>query len=129
LHTVRTTFDANNMTDKMVGYTTRFNAFWDNSTRPEGFKVFASDGEGLDIDKELTRLAGKNLSNTVDWINIMMYDTSPKDIGGNATGLALEQYKVVFDHFAQHEHKDKIVMGFEPGFQAAGGIWEGFKVD
>ena len=80
------------MTDAKVGYTTRFNAFWDNDTRPAGFKVFASDGEGLSIDKEMKATAGKSLSDVVDWINIMMYDTAPTDIGGKPTGLELGQY-------------------------------------
>lgn len=69
------------------------------------------------------------MTDIVDWVNIMMYDTSPTDIGGKPTGLALEQYKVVLDYFAQSQHKEKIIMGFEPGHQAAGGVWEGFNVD
>lgn len=99
LLTVRESLDAANMTDKKVGYTTRFNAFWNETTRPKGFKVFASDGEGQDIENELQRLANKSLSDVVDWINIMMYDTAPTDIGGKPTGLALEQYLTVFDFF------------------------------
>lgn len=129
LLTVRKTFDANGMTDKKVGYTTRFNAFWDDDTRPDGYMKFATDGEGLDIDKELQVLDQKSLSDVVDWINIMLYDELPTDVGGKSTGIDLEQYQVVFDHFASYEHKDKIVMGFEPGNQAAGGIWEGAAVD
>lgn len=125
---VRETLDAAKMTDMKVGYTTRFNAFWNEETRPTGFKVFPSDGEGIDIDAELKR-QGKSMSDVVDWINIMMYDTPPTDIGGSPTGLGLDQYKLVMDFFADFEHKDKVVMGFEPGFQAAGGVWEGFKVD
>lgn len=125
----RETLDAAGLTDAKIGYTTRFNAFWDNDTRPEGFKVFASDGEGLSIDAEMKAKAGKSLSDVVDWINIMMYDTAPTDIGGKATGLELDQYELVLDHFAKSEHKDKIVMGFEPGYQASGGLWEGTKVD
>lgn len=74
-------------------------------------------------------MASKSLSDVVDWINIMMYDTSPTDLDGKPTGLALEQYVAVLTHFAQSQHKDKIIMGFEPGFQAAGGVWEGFNVD
>jgi hypothetical protein len=69
------------------------------------------------------------LTDVVDWVNIMMYDTNPTDLGGEPSGLALEQYKVVLDYFAQSQHKEKIIMGFEPGHQAAGGVWEGFDVD
>lgn len=127
--TVRETLDAHGMSDKKIGYTTRFNAFWEDGNRPQGFKAFASDGEGLDIEREMNNLANKSLSDVIDWINIMMYDTSPTDLGGKSTGLALEQYKIVLDYFAQSEYKEKIIMGFEPGFQAAGGVWEGFKVD
>jgi len=41
------------LNDKLIGYTTRFNAFWDDSSRPEGVNAWASDGEGLKIESVL----------------------------------------------------------------------------
>ena len=34
-----------------MGWTTRWNAFYDDSNRPSGWKKFDSDGEGLLIEK------------------------------------------------------------------------------
>ena len=56
----------------------------------------------------------------VNWVNIMMYDVMPSYLGAGA-GFTLDTYEKVFDTFKPHIDKDKIVMGFEPGTQAAGG--------
>jgi len=49
-----------------------------------------------------------------------MYDVMPSYLGAGA-GFTLDTYEKVFDTFKPHIDKDKIVMGFEPGTQAAGG--------
>ena len=38
---------------KTLSYTTRFNAFWNDDNRPDGWTRFASDGEAIDIDNYL----------------------------------------------------------------------------
>ena len=50
---LRRALDAAGLKDKSIGYTTRWNAFYDDATRPKGWKVYASDGEGLKVEKEL----------------------------------------------------------------------------
>lgn len=123
---LRKALDDNGMSDKLIGYTTRFNAFWNDENRPSGVSEFPSDGEGLDIAEELAE-QGSSLDEIVDWVNIMLYDVPPKDLGSDSHTLAT--YKMVMDFFEKSVPKEKIVMGFEPGEQAAGGVWEGKAVD
>jgi len=52
-HKLRKALDAKGMTDKQIGWTTRFNAFTDDTNRPAGYLAFASDGEGIAIEAEL----------------------------------------------------------------------------
>lgn len=111
----------------MVVYTTRFNSFYDASTRPAGWRVYESDGEGLAVAKELQML-GTTLSKTVDVVNIMMYDVPPADLGA-AGGFTAATYQTIFGFFEKHMSRHEIVMGFEPGGQAAGGQWEGMAMD
>ena len=47
----------------------------------------------------------------------------------NGQTWSMNVYKDVFDTFARHIDPSKIVMGFEPGGQAAGGVWEGMAID
>lgn len=61
LKKIRTALDASGHTDKMLVYTTRFNSFYDASTRPAGWKAYDSDGEGIAVDAELKRV-GTSLS-------------------------------------------------------------------
>lgn len=124
---LRQALDQAGLSDKEIGYTTRFNAFWNNTNQPENHSAFASDGEGLEIENYLNQ-QGSSLNDVVDWVNIMMYDVPPSNLG-SPNGFTLENYKVVFNAFEKYIDKDKIVMGFEPGGQAAGGQWEGLEVD
>ena len=57
------------MQDKQIGYTTRFNAFMQNS-KDYAFTGFASDGEGLTINNWL-KAYGSSLNAVVDWVNII----------------------------------------------------------
>jgi len=41
------------LADKDIGWTTRFNSFYNDDTRPAGYADFASDGEGIDIQDAL----------------------------------------------------------------------------
>ena len=115
------------MHDKSIGYTTRFNAFWNDKSRPEGYKQFDSDGEGLTIDQTL-RDMGSSLDTIVDWVNIMLYDVPPGDLC-SPDGFTLSVYQNILKTFNRCLSKDKIVMGFEPGGQAAAGKWEGMDMD
>lgn len=124
---LRQGFDANGLKDKQIGWTTRWNAFYDNSTRPDGYKVYDSDGEGIEIEKEL-QANGSSLKKVVDWVNIMFYDMAPADVGA-PVGLTLDNYKLVFEFFKKYVNEDQMVMGFEPGGQSASGSWEGIDVD
>ena len=129
IHALRQAMDQNGMRNMSIGYTTRFNAFWDDAHHnvPSGYSHFASDGEGLSIEETLNSM-GSSLNELVDWVHIMQYDVPPNDL--NATyHFTLQTYITTFDAFAKHINKDKIVMGFEPGPQAAGGVWEGETVD
>ena len=47
--------DKAGLKDKEIGYTTRFNAFTDNSNRPNGWSTFSSDGEGTVIANILSK--------------------------------------------------------------------------
>ena len=127
LQKLRTGLDAAGHVDKLLVYTTRFNGFYDDSSRPAGFKPYDSDGEGLVIANELKSL-GTTLSKTVDVVNIMMYDVPPADLAA-AGGFTAATYQTIFKTFEPHMFKNQIVMGFEPGGQAAGGKWEGMTMD
>ena len=126
---LRQALDKAGMQDKQIGYTTRFNAFMENGSE-YGFSNFASDGEGLAINNWL-KAHGSSLNAVVDWVNIMAYDVplTKCQMVKHGQTWSMPVYKDVFDTFAQHIDKSKIVMGFEPGGQAAGGVWEGMAVD
>jgi GH18 family chitinase len=123
---LRQALDKAGMQDKLIGYTTRFNAFMGNAS-DYGFSHFASDGEGLAINNWL-KAHNSSLNAVVDWVNIMAYDVGPSDMPNGQT-WTMKVYNNVFNTFAQHIDKSKIVMGFEPGGQATGGVWEGMEVD
>jgi hypothetical protein len=57
----------------------------------------------------------------VDTVNIMAYD---------AGGLHFN-FTTILENFVEigNVPKEKLNMGFEPGAQYAGGIWEGLDVD
>lgn len=78
------------------------------------------------IEEELVSM-GTSLKETVDWINVMFYDVPPSAVGAHG-GLTLEHYKVILSFFERFVPKEKVVMGIEPGNQAAGGQWAGMGV-
>ncbi|MFZ9036391.1 MAG: hypothetical protein ACO2ZM_09820 [Francisellaceae bacterium] len=123
---LRQKLDAEGMSDKQIGYTTRWNAFMNNAS-DYGFDNFSSDGEGITINNWL-KAHGSSLNDVVSWVNVMAYDMPASQMPNDET-WTLPVYKDVFDTFSKYVDKDKIVMGFEPGGQAAGGQWEGLDVD
>jgi len=128
LYKLREGLDNAGLSDKSIGYTTRFNAFWDENSIPSGFSSYGTDGEGITINSYIEDNYGSSLNAVVDWVNIMMYDVAPSELG-YANGFTLDTYIPVFEAYGNYIDKSKIVMGFEPGYQAAGGIWEGMNVD
>lgn len=124
---VRQAFDDNGLEHIQLGWTTRWNAFYNDENRPAGFKVYDSDGEGILIDQEV-KAHGKSLKDILDWVNIMFYDMAPSEVGA-PDGLKLENYKQTFGYFEKYLNKEQLVMGFEPGGQSSTGSWEGIDVD
>ncbi|MBY7735368.1 glycosyl hydrolase family 18 protein, partial [Francisella philomiragia] len=125
--TLREKLDAKGMQDKVIGYTTRFNAFFESS-KAHGFPSdFNSDGEGIVIEKWLEE-NGSSLDKVVNWVNIMAYDVGPNDMPNNQTWTA-SVYEDVLSSFAEYVNPSLVVLGFEPGGQAAGGQWEGLSLD
>lgn len=126
---LRTALDTAGLHDKQIGFTTRHNAFWGGANdRPPHFTPFGSDGEGLNIDAELKKM-GSSINQVVDWVNIMMYDEEAIDMGSTTGTITLETYKQVMTAIQKYVQADKIVIGFEPGPQANGGVWEGLTID
>jgi len=106
-----------------ISWTTRFNAFlpsdnvWNyltpDSQIPE--KNYETDNEGL----RLWPRAGKN----IDTVNVMAYD---------AGGIGINMTTVLRNFVAYSGDPSiaaKVNIGFEPGEQAAGGVWEGMDAD
>jgi len=124
---LRQALDAGGLSGKRIGYTTRFNAFWNDANRPAGVAAFISDGEGIDVVQAIAD-AGSTVGGCLDWVNVMMYDVPPGDLGYPG-GFTLDAYTMVLGLFDLHVPKNLTVMGFEPGGQAAGGVWEGMAVD
>jgi len=127
---LRAKMNQNGMSDKLIGYTTRFNAFWQTKDSPLWIKTsFTSAGEGIEIANYLAGM-GCSLDDIVDWVNIMMYDVNPACLNTAEGKFAIDQYKDVLSAFENYVPKNKIVMGFEPASpQADSGIWEGEEVD
>jgi GH18 family chitinase len=123
---LRQKLDAEGMQDKQIGYTTRFNAFMPDSKQYD-FAGFNSDGEGIAIDDWL-RAHGSSLNKVVNWVNIMAYDVGPSYMPNGKT-WNMDVYKDVLNSFKTRLDPSLIVLGFEPGGQAAGGQWEGMDVD
>ena len=110
---LRKALDIAGLTDKIMVYTTRFNAFWDNTNRPANIISFPTDGEGIIIENTLKGL-GSSLKECLSAINIMMYDVNPAQLNA-PNGFTLDTYKGVFSAFETYIDKHKVVMGFEPG--------------
>ena len=107
-----------------ISWTTRFNA-WVPKDDPYNYvtneplpawarnRSFATDNEGARFYP--------NVSDAIDTINVMAYD---------ATGLTFD-YPTIFHNFLTLGGVDlrKLNIGFEPGEQAASGVWEGLEKD
>jgi len=107
-----------------ISWTTRFNA-WVPKDDPYNYatnkplpawaqnSTFESDNEGTKFYADV--------ADKVDTINVMAYD---------ATGLKFN-YQQIFENFQRLGNVDlrKVNMGFEPGEQAASGVWEGLDKD
>merc|ERR1711937_908673 len=106
-----------------ISWTTRFNAFlpednpW-NYLYPDSdvpTESYATDNEG----KNIWPLVG----DLIDTVNIMAYD---------AGGIKINM-ETVLQNFVAYSNDTKIAgkinIGFEPGEQAAGGVWEGMDAD
>jgi hypothetical protein len=69
------------------------------------------------------------LDQVINFCNIMAYDVGPEYMPNNQT-WTLHAYDDLLRTFVDAGVPlTTMVMGFEPGGQAAGGVWEGFEVD
>jgi len=59
----------------------------------------------------------------------MFYDQPPADINAPATGPGLDQFRQILNTATDMFPRRMIHMGFEPGKQANGGVWEGMAMD
>ena len=86
-----------------------------DSPRPN--TTFETDNEGQKLWPQL--------SSILDTVNIMAYDA------GTAAGALKLNFSQIFRNFVEigYVPASKINIGFEPGEQAAGGVWEGQAVD
>jgi hypothetical protein len=106
-----------------ICWTTRFNAFI-NKTSPHNYldssspvpPPFLTDNEGT--------LIWPQSGNNFDSVNIMAYD------GGSPAGPLKFNFHAILNNFkAYGPPPGKINMGFEPGNQFGGGVWEGIDID
>jgi len=120
---LRQAFNSNGLSDKSISYTTRWNCFWRNEDAAQyNALTFDSDGECLDTFSHAS-------PDDVDWVNLMMYDAAPGTAFKDVQFFGMDQYNAVLSAATKVLPKSKIVMGFEPGHQAVGGVWEGFDID
>merc|ERR1712226_396981 len=120
---LRKALDDKGMRGKYISYTSRWNCFWHSGdVERYGALSFESDGECLDTFSNAH-------PDDVSWVNLMMYDAAPGSAFKNEQYFTLDTYKTVLSCAAETVDKSKLVMGFEPGFQATDGIWEGFDID
>eukprot|EP01123_Difflugia_compressa_P000488 TRINITY_DN10568_c0_g1_i1.p1 TRINITY_DN10568_c0_g1~~TRINITY_DN10568_c0_g1_i1.p1 ORF type:complete len:446 (-),score=92.15 TRINITY_DN10568_c0_g1_i1:88-1425(-) len=107
-----------------ISYTTRFNAII-NESNPFNYLLptspipptFATRNEGKKI--------WDNAGNVIDNINIMAYDA------GSPAGALKFNFETILNNFQVFGPvpAQKLVIGFEPGDQYAGGVWEGLETD
>jgi GH18 family chitinase len=107
-----------------ISYTTRFNAFI-NQSDPFNYLLpgtpipppFPTRDEGAKI--------WSKVSSSVDNVNIMAYDA------GSPAGALQFNFQTILNNFKEFAPMpaEKITMGFEPGDQNAGGVWEGLQKD
>lgn len=75
IYKVRKGLDSHGLQEKTIGYTTRYNAAWDDDSSPDGWTNWNNDGEALTMDNEIKdKYDGASLSDVVDYVNIMLYD-------------------------------------------------------
>ena len=123
---LRMALDEAGMEDKHISYTTRWQCFWTSAdaSKHANAKSFTSDGECLDT------LANMRSVDDVSWINLMIYDAAPYTAFEGVQYFQPEHYREALNAgVAAGVPKGKLVVGFEPGEQAGGGIWEGFDID
>jgi len=107
-----------------ISYTTRFNAFI-NESDPFNYLTpdspipppFATRNEGTKI--------WSGISSSVDNVNVMAYD------GGSPAGALKFNFPTILNNFKTYGPVPpaKISIGYEPGDQYAGGVWEGLQTD
>jgi len=116
--------DNNGVPKLVISWTTRFNAFvpadnvWNYllPDSPVPSENFATDNEGLKF--------WDSVKNDVDKVNIMAYDA-----GSDAGPLKLNFTQILLNFVDGGVPSEKINIGFEPGTQAASGVWEGLDYD
>lgn len=106
-----------------VSWTTRFNAFLPED-QPWNYLYPDSDvpTENYETDNEGKQLWG-DVGHLIDTVNVMAYD---------AGGIKINMETVLKNFVAYSGDPTiaaKINIGFEPGEQAAGGVWEGLDAD
>lgn len=109
------------MGPKYISYTTRFNCFWNSTSRPNTIKGFESDGECLDT------ISNMKAESDLDWINLMIYDAGGAFVNTDVPYFTLDHFKAIAEAGSTVVDKSKIILGFEPGAQV--GVWEGFDID
>jgi len=116
--------DKNGFPKFVISWTTRFNAFlpadnvWNYllPDSPVPSENFATDNEGANF--------WSKVKDDVDKVNIMAYDA-----GSDAGPLKLNFTQILENFVAGGVPSEKINIGFEPGTQAASGVWEGLDYD
>jgi hypothetical protein len=118
---------ANGAPKMEISWTTRFNAFLPPGgvVSREGVWNYLEPDSDIPDEVYATNYEGDNIypqvGDLIDTVNIMAYD---------AATLKFNFAKII-DNFAYYGKVplSKINMGFEPGEQAAGGVWEGKERD
>jgi len=116
--------DKNGVPKLVISWTTRFNAFLPEDNvwnyllpdSPVPSENFATDNEGAKF--------WDSVKDDVDKVNIMAYDA-----GSDAGPLKMNFTQIMLNFVDGGVPKEKINIGFEPGKQAASGIWEGLEYD
>jgi hypothetical protein len=110
-----------------ISWTTRFNAFLPPGgvVSREGVWNYLEPDSDIPDDTYATDYEGDNMwsavGDLIDTVNVMAYDA----------GTLKFNFAKIIDNFAAYGPVpiSKINMGFEPGEQAAGGVWEGMERD
>lgn len=108
-----------------ITWTTRFNAFVPPNDPYNYLKPSSPvPGSNFETDNEGTYF-WPEIQDVVDYVNIMAYDA------GTEVGPLVLDFDVIMENFVNlgDVPREKIIMGFEPGSQAAGGVWEGLSED